>query len=306
MIYAQIHVHSKFSVNPLSGEGVIHRYVWPIERLIIKSLMFSPEKIYRNAKKLGLRFVCITDHNTVPKIEENFRDVLIPSEEWGQKKGHSNFISLFKPIDPDEGFFKKYKPKDPKDFLKAFENAKKQGAFIVINHPFKRDAWLWGMDSYSYAHAIEVWNGPWNPENSKALNLWQNLLENGIRIYATAGNDFHINFLHDLDKQLIVIKENVNEKDFLDKLKNGQFSIVKDRFSPSIFLHDDLTYEIENYKKDLTLKIISKKFIKKIQNPEVSGKVHLEFIESFVRLELWLSNDPQSFTNPIFLKVPEQ
>ncbi len=70
MIYAQIHAHSKFSVNPLSVEGVIHRYVWPIEKLIIKNLILLPERIYKKAKKLGLRFVCITDHNTVPNITD--------------------------------------------------------------------------------------------------------------------------------------------------------------------------------------------------------------------------------------------
>jgi len=124
MIYAQIHAHSKFSVNPLSGEGVIHRYVWPIERFIIKNLMLSPERIYKKAKKLGLRFVCITDHNTVPKIDKNLQDVLIPSEEWGQKKGHANFISLSKPIDPDEGFFKNLSLKIQTIFLMLLKKQK--------------------------------------------------------------------------------------------------------------------------------------------------------------------------------------
>jgi len=133
------------------------------------------------------------------------------------------------------------------------------------------------------------------------LNLWQNLLENGLKVYAAAGNDFHVNILQDLDKQIIVIKENINENEFLNKLKNGQYSIVKDRSSPSIFLYDDLAYEIENYRKDLMLKIISKKIVKEIHNPDVSGKIHLDSMDGFVRLELWLGKEPQSFTNPIFL-----
>ena len=84
-IFAQIHAHSRYSVNDMSGEGVMHRYVWPLERQIIKYLMLTPEKIAIESKKLGLSFVAITDHNTIPEIPENFEEFLIPGEEWGQK-----------------------------------------------------------------------------------------------------------------------------------------------------------------------------------------------------------------------------
>ena len=43
------------------------------------------------------------------------------------------------------------------------------------------------------ARVVEVWNGPWgcDSNNEKALTLWYDWLNQGLRLAATAGTDTH-------------------------------------------------------------------------------------------------------------------
>ncbi|MGC8672601.1 MAG: CehA/McbA family metallohydrolase [Thermoplasmata archaeon] len=299
-IFAQIHAHSRYSVNDMSGEGVMHRYVWPLERHLIKYLMLSPKKIAIESKKLGLSFVAITDHNTIPEIPENFEEFLIPGEEWGQNKGHANFINIKKVIEPEAGFFIKKQPKNPNSFKEAVKLARKQNSFVTINHPFKRDAWLWDVETFKMADAIEIWNGPWSDENRKALELWQILLEQGIKILGVTGNDFHVKHLFNLDENLIVMEQTKNKNEFLNKLRNGRYSLVKNKKTPYTILSDDLEYHIENYQENIELRIISHKMTKIINKVEQEGKLNKNDFKYFVRVEIWEKSQPLCFSNPVF------
>ncbi len=298
--YLQAHCHSRYSINRLSGEGVFNKIIWPIERQFLRILMSSPEHLKKLAEKNGIRFVAVTDHNTLPPIAEE-DDTLIASEEWGQTKGHANFISLGKPIDPECGFFKNKAPENPKNFFEATSDAKKQGAFVSINHPFKRDAWLWGDESYNLANALEIWNGEWNEENLRALRLWQELLVKGSRIWCFSGNDFHVNHLYKINSQVIALMSATNKISLLENLKDGRFSIARDVHSPVVFLLDNLYYKIENYTDNLNLRTVSATRSLEESNPNNEGRIETRPDDKFIRLELWKENLPLSFTNPIFL-----
>ncbi len=300
VVYVQAHCHSRYSINKLSGEGVFHKVLWPLERQATKLLMSSPRKLVQLAKKNNIRFVVVTDHNTLPLIYQE-DDILISGEEWGQKKGHSNFINLTSPIDPESGFFKNVEPNEPKSFPEAASAARKQGAFISINHPFKKDAWLWGDESYSLADAIEIWNGKWNEENLKALELWQKLLVHGLKIWCFAGNDFHVNHLFDIGSQVLALKDASTKNLLLKALRKGSFSIARDTHSAVVFLSDNLNYTIENYTEGLELYI--KSAVRSLVEPNAKreSSIEVESGDRFIRLELWKRNHPLSFTNPVFL-----
>ncbi|PYB68419.1 hypothetical protein DMB44_03500 [Thermoplasma sp. Kam2015] len=68
LTYVQMHVHSKFSINPLSGEGAFHPFLWPLERLVMKKAMLTPRQIVHLAMRDGIDIVDITDHNTVQEL----------------------------------------------------------------------------------------------------------------------------------------------------------------------------------------------------------------------------------------------
>lgn len=297
-IYLQMHCHSRLSINRLSGEGVFHKYIWPFERMIVGILMKKPANLIRMANKAGVDFIVLTDHNAVTSVNEG---AMIPGEEWGQKKGHANFVNLKRAIDPDSGFFKNKEPAAPKSFSEASAEARKQRAFISINHPFKSDSWLWGDESFSMADGIEIWNGNWNNENEKALKLWQKFLESGVKLWGTSGSDFHVKFYSKINSPLIAFETGKTKESVLDNLKNGQFSISKNQETPVIFLHEDLSYVIINYNGGLEMRALSKTKSEIISNPTERGNLIKDNYSEFVRLELWGRDGPLSFSNPVFL-----
>ena len=297
--YAQIHAHSKYSINSLSGEGVFHRYTWQMERGFMKLLMFTPEKLVSEARRHGISYLAITDHNRVPDID-SFENILIKGEEWGQRKGHSNFIDLKYSIDPECGFFEGVEPKEPRGFQEAAQIAREQGAFIVVNHPFKRDKWLWGDESLSLVDAVEVWNGAWSKENLRALHYWQALLERGLKLFATAGSDFHVKWLFHLDENLIATDPVSSKKEFMDKLRKGEFSLVKNTHEPIVFLTRKLDYHIEGEMKEIEMRIIQGDQVNKDSRPVKDGRIERIGQERFVRIELWKDSVPVSLSNPVF------
>ena len=300
IVYIQAHCHSRYSINRLSGEGVFHKVFWPVERQVMKALMISPNGLEKLAEKNNVRFVAVTDHNTIPLINQE-SDILIAGEEWGQTKGHANFISLTEAIDPECGFFRNVEPEEPKSFFEAAHAAREQGAFVSINHPFKRDAWLWGEESYNLADAIEIWNGKWNEENQKALNLWQKLLINGSKILCFAGNDFHVNHLFNISSQVLATRNVGTKGQLIENLRSGHFSIARDTNSAVVFISANLDYKVENYVEGLELRAISANRSISELNPKEEGHIEALLNDKFIRLELWKGNQPLSFTNPVFL-----
>lgn len=303
--YAQMHAHSKQSVNKLSGEGVFHKYVWRMERIVIKGLMSKPESLAKEAMKNGVSYVSVTDHNTIPNFDSSSKYIshLFKGEEWGQKNGHANFVGLEKPIDPECGYYSGLEPANPRDFRSATEDAKSMNAYVTINHPFKSDAWKWGDDSFQFADAIEIWNGRWNEENGKALLKWQDLLEKDVRIFAMAGNDFHVSRIFHLDSQVVGIRDSNNKEQFFESLKHGRYSLALSTKSPIAFLENDgeIRYDIVGFNKGLDMRVYTKRrsFIMKEMHQQ--GVLDTEVGDKFVRIELWEKGEPVSFSNPVFL-----
>ena len=58
---ADLHVHSKFSSKP---------HIWAIRKVNCPECYTSPEFIYNTAKKMGMDYVTITDHDTIDGVLE--------------------------------------------------------------------------------------------------------------------------------------------------------------------------------------------------------------------------------------------
>ncbi len=300
IVYAQLHCHSRQSINPLSGEGAFHRFLWPLERQIMRLIMMTPNGLLRLARKEGVDFIAITDHNTVPTINDKSGST-ITAEEWGQRKGHCNFIDLKESIDPECGYFKSRAPDEPRDFRSAAAEARKQGAFVSINHPFKSDSWEWGKESYALADAMEVWNGPWCEENQKALDQWQQLLLGGRRILCMAGNDFHVNRLFSIGSQVAAYRGVASKSELMKRLKSGDYSLARNTKSPIVFPGKGFSYRIEKYREPLELRIVSSNRVDSLSNPGEDGPIDRDALQGFVRFELWNGDGPLSFSNPVFI-----
>jgi hypothetical protein len=148
----------------------------------------SMEELAWKAKRNGLDFVAITDHNqmvsraALPQIDGV---TLIPGVEWTHYQGHANFLGVDKPFD---GCFA---TNTFEETLEIFKAARERGAFISINHPYE-DGCEFRYDLQSLPFdCLEIWNGPMRESNLKAVGLWQVLLSSGKKMPACAGSDYH-------------------------------------------------------------------------------------------------------------------
>ncbi len=146
------------------------------------------EELAWKARRNGLDFVAVTDHNQqvsaaqLPRIPGV---TMIPGVEWTHFQGHANFLGVDQPY--DEPFY----TNSFEETQARFESARRRGALITINHPFEEICPF----RFDLAHlpfdCLEVWNGPMREANLRAIGLWQQWLAAGRRIPCVGGSDYH-------------------------------------------------------------------------------------------------------------------
>lgn len=141
----------------------------------------------KKAKKLGLDFLAVTNHNN---YSENFSLprvpglTVIPGVEWTHYKGHMNFLGIQQP------FSGSFIANDLTQMRRITREARESGALISVNHPkCGLCPYLW-EDDQSF-QLVEVWNGPMRQVNRDGIAWWTELLRQGRRIPAVGGSDFH-------------------------------------------------------------------------------------------------------------------
>ncbi len=141
-----------------------------------------------DAERKGLDFLFVTDHNNYAhnyQLCSTKQVTMIPGVEWTHYKGHMGMLGRKRP-------FKSFLSNSLEKTVEILEEARGNGAFTVINHPFcPWCGWRWGMEKVPF-DGVEVWNGGLEPENNQAcLNWWDDRLKEGKRIPITGGSDFH-------------------------------------------------------------------------------------------------------------------
>ena len=172
----------------------------------------------QKAKKAGLDFICITDHNNfsenffLPNIENL---TIIPGVEWTHYKGHMNIMGLHAPFDS-------FVLNTQEDMDKFIQGVRNKGAIVTANHPKDNGCpYLWESDNYDL---FEIWNGPMRPSNNRAIQMWHDLLMEGKHIPIVGGSDYHrsmhpVNLGHPTTR--VYAKSNTQE-DILDALLHGK------------------------------------------------------------------------------------
>ena len=141
----------------------------------------------RQAKKLGLDFLAVTNHNN---YAENFSLprlpglTLIPGVEWTHYRGHMNFLGIDKP------FPGSFIANDSEQMRRITGQARESGALVCVNHPkCNLCPYLWeDEDSFQL---VEIWNGPMRKVNLDGIRWWTELLRQGRQLPAVGGSDFH-------------------------------------------------------------------------------------------------------------------
>lgn len=169
----------------------------------------TPAEWAATADDLGLDFVSLTDHNVISqnrKRREAMRKtegdvLLIGGEEmtnWFH--GHATVTGL------DTGEWLDFRQRPAGVPLQEYEARIQQffattsefDAYAAAAHPLLavgNNQWQFFQDAMLNPAArpdgIEVWNGPWTPDDEAAVRLWDRLLQQGWRVTANGGSDTH-------------------------------------------------------------------------------------------------------------------
>lgn len=145
----------------------------------------APELLAENARRQGLDFLAVTDHNTTsqwqyfgPRSSEEL--VFLPGMEVTTYRGHANIFGLAEWIDFRLG------GSADLDALKG--EVRRQGALLSVNHD--KEPLPWDYD-YPDMDCMEVFHGHWLTSNDGILERYDRFLAEGRRISLIGGSDYH-------------------------------------------------------------------------------------------------------------------
>ena len=145
----------------------------------------APATLAENARRIGLDFLAVTDHNTTSQWRyfgpaSTAELVFVPGMEVTTYRGHANIFGLSEWID--------FRLAGSHDLEALTTEARKQGALISVNHD--KEPLPWDYD-YPAMDCMEVYHGHWLTGNDHVLRTYDRLLGEGRRMSLIGGSDYH-------------------------------------------------------------------------------------------------------------------
>lgn len=156
------------------------------------------------AREIGLDFVSLTDHNVTSQSQNLLEAagegvLLLAGEEmtnWFH--GHATVTGL----KPGDHLDWRQRPigvplgKNEARIQRFIAEASRFGAYVAAAHPFAAHlSWQFFADAErdpaALPDGLEVWTGPFQPDDEATLKKWDELLLKGHRIWANGGSDTH-------------------------------------------------------------------------------------------------------------------
>ena len=152
----------------------------------------TPDQLVAAARAAGLDFIVSTEHNTPSASLQWGRhateDLLILNgEEVTTRSGHwpAWHLPVGRWIDW------RYRDTEPDEFGHFVNEVHSVGGLVVAAHPFAPCLGCAFEFRYDEVDAIEVWNGPWTPDDEKTVQTWDAMLRQGRWIPAVGNSDAH-------------------------------------------------------------------------------------------------------------------
>ncbi|MFJ2744306.1 CehA/McbA family metallohydrolase [Streptomyces sp. NPDC087440] len=188
----------------------------------------TPAGIAALARAAGLDFITTTEHNT-PSSHASWEglwgdDLLIlTGEEVTTRNGHVLALGT----DPGTHTDWRYRARDNR-FGRFAREIRRAGGLVVPAHPHATClgcGWQFGMRD---ADAVEVWNGPYTPDDEVSLQAWDKSLGLGGRWTPAMGNsDAH----RDPDRvglpQTVVLADSLSREGILSGLREGRSYVAE-------------------------------------------------------------------------------
>ncbi|MFQ6065960.1 MAG: CehA/McbA family metallohydrolase [bacterium] len=187
------------------------------------------EEIVEAARKEKLDFISLTDHNTVSGFssiphQEDF--LVIRGMELTTYHGHALALGL-------SSFIDWHSQGKTRNINEIIDEVHAQRGLFAIAHPFTIGdpvcvgcTWKLRNVDYHKVDLMEVWAGPWaerEVENSRSLRLWNDLLNQGLKIVGVSGRDWHdVNEKKAPIPQTFVYADSLSEPEILEGLRKGR------------------------------------------------------------------------------------
>jgi hypothetical protein len=139
------------------------------------------------ARHRGLRFLAVTDHNTVSHhrhlaVASTPELFLLPGEEVTTDHGHANVWGARGWVD--------FRMTGAGHVDTVVRRAHELGGLISVNHP-KAGGPAWRYHVPEGVDCLEAWQAPWPAGNEESLGLYDDLLRQGRRLVLVGGSDRH-------------------------------------------------------------------------------------------------------------------
>ena len=195
------------------------------------------------AGNLGLECIALTDHNTtaghreIAAVEMATGLNIISGLEWTTFYGHMVAMGVESYVD--------WRDKGPADIQKGIDEIHQAGGLAGVAHPYRMGSpmctgcyWQFEVEDWDMVDYLEVWSENFpalNPTNKKAFELWTRLLDQGYRITAVSGRDWHgsgnsrehiaVTYLG-MDEDRYLDNSASYKKALLAALKNGHVAVT--------------------------------------------------------------------------------
>ncbi|WP_217593960.1 CehA/McbA family metallohydrolase [Cohnella sp. GbtcB17] len=151
------------------------------------------------AAKLGFECVALTDHNTMSGLadkeaaERQAGIAILPGMEWTTFHGHMVTVGLAEYVD--------WRQANTGNIHDGVSAVHARGGVAGLAHPFRIGSpactgcyWEYEVEDWNDFDYIEAWSGTFAPiktDNARAFALWTDKLNEGYRLAATSGRDWH-------------------------------------------------------------------------------------------------------------------
>ena len=290
------------------------------------------EEIVEAARKEKLDFISLTDHNTVSgfsSIPNGGGLLVIRGMELTTYYGHALALGL-------NSFVNWHSQGTTRNINQIIDEVHAQRGLFAMAHPFSIGdsvcagcTWKLGNVDYHKLDLMEVWAGCWKErkiENSRALRLWNELLNQGFKVVGISGRDWHdVNEKKAHIPRTFVYADSLSEPKILEGLRQGRVIVSsgpivslsakygdrKYQYGDEINLREkrplSFQIQIENLKGPSELQVI-KNGLRFCNFSLAKGESHrISFSDlpegnSWYRCEIYTENEELlCVTNPIFL-----
>lgn len=184
----------------------------------------TPAGLAADARAAGLDFLVSTEHNTNAahaELGEHAGDdlLILNGEEITTRNGHLVAAGL----EPDTWLDWRFRAADDR-IGTVLEDIHRQHGLAIVAHPHApclACQWKFG---YRGVDAVEVWNGPWTPDDEVSLQQWNSMLVDPDRgwIPAVGSSDSHTESDQVGLAQTVVLADELGRQAILDGIRAGR------------------------------------------------------------------------------------